>query len=570
MKLFLKFLPIIVILLFAIFSSQKLINSEFYTSHDGEGHVIRLIEFDKGLRDGQFPVRLAGRINHGLSYPFFNFNYPLVYYAGETLHTLGFSFVDSFKLLLFFSVLLSGVGIYFLTKERFGILGGVISSIFTMLAPYTFLNMYVRGDVSESLGLSFFILLLLSIDKFIKNKSYVLSVVLVWSALLLSHNITALLGSIIACLYFLYLLLKQKEKKYLFVSFFVGGVITLLLTAFFWVPVLFETHLTKLVELTEDYKTFFPTFRELIYSPWGFGPFKEGVVPGEMSPQIGLLHLAVFIGAVCALIMRIIRRQTKEKDRFVLFFILLSCILFFLASPLSRILWDVFYPIRYIQIPWRLVGYITIACSVSAGFLVSLLPKTKTKVIGVFILILLLLYVTRNQIRVNMFVSFYNPFLSAQVYGPSTTSKDEHMPRFAPRIYNDLDAAGELFASTSGTFKRDIWKSNYHKFAVDTKQDAQFRDNTSYFPGWVGYVDGKEQKLLYKQDEFYRLRLRVPAGQHIVEFYFRETLYRKVSDILSLLTFCGIVMYVLWQNKILKKKDSKKLVTKSSAAKNAK
>lgn len=451
---------------------------------------------------------------------------------------------------------------YFLTKTRFGVLGALTSSIFVMLAPYTFLNMYVRGDVSESLGLSLFILLLLAIDKFVFNKRNILFVVLVWSALILSHNITALLGSIFACFYFLCVLLQQKEKKKMLITFTAAGVAVLLLTSFFWVPVLVETQLTKLVELTEDYKMFFPTYKELVYSPWGFGPFKEGVVAGEMSPQIGLLHFLVFVISSFVVLLRIVVKKQSSRDKFVIFFLALSCVLFFFASPLSRVVWDVFYPIRYIQIPWRLVGYITIGCAISAGFLVSLLPSVKTKIVVVIFLLLILLYVTRNQIRVNMYVQFSNPFLSAQTYGPSTTSKDEHMPRLAPRIYHDPETSGQLFASTSGTFKRLTWKSNYHKFSVDVNQAAQFRDNTSYFPGWVGYVDGNKEELLYRQDEFYRLRVSVPEGKHTVEFYFREIWYRKIANVVSLLSFGCIAVYsviqcVTWTKK-RKKKNSKK------------
>ncbi len=571
-KVFIFCLPLLIILIASLFASQKLFNPLFYTSHDGEGHVIRLIEFNKSLSDGQFPVRLAGRVNYGLSYPFFSFNYPLVYYGGELIHKLGYSFIESFKIISFLAVLLGGLSMYCLVKRHFGVFPGIVSSIFYMLAPYTLLNMYVRGDIAESLGLGFFALFLLSIDLFVHSKRHVGFVIFAWTCLILSHNITAAIGSGIGLLFFFMLIMKNRDRKKLLFEFVISGLLVTLLTAFFWVPVVFETTQTKLVQLTEDYTHFFPTLKELIYSPWGFGPFKEGVSPGKMSPQIGIVHSFIFVFSLFVVSFFVLFKKSTPDKNFILFFLIFGIICFFLASPFSLFIWDAFYPLRFVQLPWRLVGYIAISAAICVGYLLFLVKNKNIKYILGILLVALLLYTSRNQIRVNMYVPFHNPFETSLIYGPSTTSKDEHMPRHAPRVF-ETPPPGNLFASTSGTFKRDIWKSNYHKFTLDLSEGAEFRDNTSYFPGWEVYLDGEKVPVLYKNDEFYRLRITVPEGKHTVEAKFGETWYRLFADIVSLITFCcilivAVIQCVLWQKQ--KTKNSKKLLTKSSSAKNAK
>ena len=45
------FFFVILVLFLSLFASQKLFVDKFYTSHDGEGHVIRLIEFDQAISE---------------------------------------------------------------------------------------------------------------------------------------------------------------------------------------------------------------------------------------------------------------------------------------------------------------------------------------------------------------------------------------------------------------------------------------------------------------------------------------------------------------------------------------
>src|SRR3990167_1912376 len=72
----------------------------FFVSDDGEWMIIRLSAFYQSLAEGQFPVRFLGRLNHSYGYPVANFLYPGFLYIGSVIHRIGFSFVDSIKLIL--------------------------------------------------------------------------------------------------------------------------------------------------------------------------------------------------------------------------------------------------------------------------------------------------------------------------------------------------------------------------------------------------------------------------------------------------------------------------------------
>lgn len=546
---------ILLIFAFSLFASSKLLTNKFYTSHDGEGHVIRMIEFDQAISDGQIPVRLAKGINYGLSYPFFNFNYPAVYYLGEGFHLLGLSYVDSFKAIMFLSVFIGSTSLFLLTLPYFGYLGAFVSALFFIFTPYRFLNMYVRGDVAESFGLSLIPFVILSIDHFLKQGRWKnIFLIFSFTILILSHNITAMLGFFLGISYFIFKVINKKDRKKIIENFFLTFSISLLLTTFFWLTVLLESKLTKLVELTEDYKNFFPTLGEIIYSPWGFGAYIQGAVAGKMSVQIGIIHELVFI---LALIIFSWKLKTKKSlgnpEKFVLFFIFVSLLSLFLALPVSKFFWDNFYPLKLVQLPWRFVGYITLGFAICAGYLIGRIKSLKLKIVTIVLLITILIYSNRNHIRVNQYVDFQNPFLKNQIYGPSTTSKDEHMPLLAPRIFQIPNQNGDIIPVTSGTSKRTVWKSNYHKFLVDLKSNGEFRDNTSYFPGWVAQIDGKETEINYKKDEFVRLRINVSKGFHKVEFFFKDQGLRLVADIVSLVTFLIIIIFLPIRKYVFKK-----------------
>jgi len=543
MQRFYRYLPILLIVFFSLLACQKLFTNQFYTSHDGEGHIIRMVEFDAALKDGQFPVRIAKHINHGLGYPFFNFNYPLIYYMGATIHMTGLSYVLSFHLFLMSTVLLGGIGIYFFLKKHFDIYGALMGAIFYILVPYRFLNMYVRGNIAESMALALLPFLFLCIDTlFSKNKNRYIFFSLIVSLLILSHNITAMLSLFFGSLYFLIKVCSFENKKTLVIQTLSALFFSLLLTAFFWVPVFWESTLTRLSELMSDYAEFFPTLKEIIYSPWGFGGYTMGESAGKMSPQIGLLQQAVVSITTGILLWKITRKKhgafPEVLVTFSLFLFLLSV---FLMLPISKFLWDSFPPLQLVQLPWRFLGYTSFAAAICGGYVLFNVSTKKYKIFFLCLFSLVLIYTNRNHIQVNQYVAFSNPFTKDVPYGPSTTSNDEHMPLWAPRIYTTPPQQGEFFPPQAGTSTRILWKSNHHVFTVIATGDGEFRDNTTYYPGWKATIDGKETRLL--SDPYGRLRVAVPIGKHTVVFFFQETWYRLSADILSLLAFLGLLYW---------------------------
>src|SRR6266446_886702 len=104
----------IFILILCIFPSLiSLFHTGFFVSDDGNWMGVRLSAFYEMIRGGQIPPRFLMQLNHGYGYPVSDFLYPLFLYLGIPIHIIGFSFVNTIKVLTGISMVVSGVFSYF-------------------------------------------------------------------------------------------------------------------------------------------------------------------------------------------------------------------------------------------------------------------------------------------------------------------------------------------------------------------------------------------------------------------------------------------------------------------------
>ena len=104
-----NFLAIAIFLVISTFALKDLTKPGFYTSHDGETHVARIAQYYLALKDGQIPPRFAGSFYNNFESPIFVYIYPTPYLFGSALHLFGFSFVNSFKILMALGFIFSGI-----------------------------------------------------------------------------------------------------------------------------------------------------------------------------------------------------------------------------------------------------------------------------------------------------------------------------------------------------------------------------------------------------------------------------------------------------------------------------
>src|SRR3989338_11229774 len=138
-KTYFSYLFLIILAFIPILS---LLHSGLPVTHDGQDHVARIANFYQNLTEGNIIPRWAGNLNWGYGHPILEFLYPLPSYLASLFHFLGFTLVDSVKIVFGMSFVLSGIAMYIFIKE---LLRDEKAAFFAgtlyVIAPYRFVDL---------------------------------------------------------------------------------------------------------------------------------------------------------------------------------------------------------------------------------------------------------------------------------------------------------------------------------------------------------------------------------------------------------------------------------------------
>lgn len=365
---------LLVILILSFWAIRPFFISGFFPMHD-DTQIARVFEMGKMLGNGVFPVRWVPDLGYGYGYPIFNFYAPLAYYIGGVLMLLSFDALLATKIMMALGVVLAGVFMYLLAREFWGELGGIVSGLFYVYAPFHTVDIYVRGDVAEFWAYAFIPLAFLGIYK--RN---IMIGSIGFAAIILSHNLTALMITpflAIAILLNCYIVPKGKKLLILYHSsliLFLG----LALSAFYWIPALLEMRNTNVLSQIEggaDFRDHFVCLPQLWDSLWGFGGSTPTCIDG-LSFKIGKLHI---LGSLLTVPLVIFYSKLEKIKKIVGFSLMGLIISVFLTLEISRLVWEAIPVMAFFQYPWRFLLLASFFSSLACGSLVFLLTKFKIK-----------------------------------------------------------------------------------------------------------------------------------------------------------------------------------------------
>jgi len=498
-----------VVLLIAFWAAWPLFTAGFLPTHDGEYHLIRFWEFEKMLGAGNFFPRWAVDLNSGYGVPLFNFHYPLPNYLGVIYHTLGFSLVDSFKLVLATGYLGAVIFCFSWLMRLFSPVAAALGTIVFAFIPYWFVDIYIRGSVGETLAFAWVMLALLSLEK---NwiKIFALSIGL----LILTHNILAM---IFLPLVIGYLVLRRPKAR----SAVVWGIG---LAAYFWLPAILEQK--YVVGLTSvNFRDYFPQLDQLLIPSWGSGFSGTGLLGSEMSPQIGIVPLVVIITSII-----FVTRKSGDKlitlSRF--FFLTVSGAIF-LMLPFSRSIWEFIAPLAFIQYPWRLLSLLLPSTAFLTAYLATKIKYPWWGTALAILAVILTLSYTRPVMYPPRADSYY---LARREFTDGTSSMGN---TFSTRwtSWQKARAKQKVEIIQGEALVRAIkLKPLRYDFLVDAKSPSFARVNTLYYPGWQVSLNHQPQTISYEDDGL--IKFALPAGNSRVTVKFGETPLRCLADFISL------------------------------------
>lgn len=550
------FLAIFALIILSFPALRNLTIPNFYSSHDGETHTARIAQYSRALADGQYPPRFAGSFYNGLGSPIFVYIYPLPYILGSFVHALGFSYSDSFEIVMAAGFVFSAIFAFLWLREVFkSEKAAFFGALFYTWVPYRFLLIYVRGSISENTAYTFVPLLLFCLTKLVKSGKmvWIAASALSFALILMSQTLVTLMVVPIIAAYILILSFTNKFPRLLIYSS-VSLIWGLFIAAFTYLPSLLERNFVRFDEVYSlSYLDHFVSLKQLIRSPWGYG-FSVSGTGDLISFQIGLAHLLIIVLSALFLIRKLKKPQTVLMP---IFFFIVFFIFVFLMIPTKAALfvWEKFKPIGHVDLPWRFLGPAALASSFLAGFLAKSVRS------GLFFLFLVfaVLIANRNHIRINQTLiyddNFFNNYRGTATHLGEFTTVWRNSTKL-PAGFESARAA-QIFLGRGAISDIDI-KSNKVSFVADIESErAKVRINKFYFPGLIIRADGKklelnsdffitkgEDKLSSEEDGSGLILLDLPRGKHQIIAKFAETNLRLFANLLSLMSILAAVFFL--------------------------
>ncbi|MFA6185053.1 MAG: glycosyltransferase family 39 protein [Candidatus Shapirobacteria bacterium] len=547
--------------------------SLYWNMHD-DMQMIRQLEFEKCLKDGQIPCRWTPDLGFGYGYPLFNFYPPFPNIVGQVFRTFSFSFTQSIKFTAVVQFILSALFMYILASSLFGKLGGFVAALFYTYVPYHALNIYVRGAMNEAWAAVFFPLIFYFARKIVlKPKSNdIIGLGVSFAFLLLSHNPMVLTFTPILFVWVLFLFwqtygLNFKKMIPIFIKLGISGVLSASLAAFFTLPLLFETKFIQVESMFQGYYSFsahFVSLKQMFLSNyWNDGGSVWG--PNDtMSFMIGFTHwvLAVLI-SFYFIITSIKNKKINKKLLLPTLLILMAFGTAFMAHEKSTFIWQIFTPLQKIQFPWRFLNHTAFLLSLSAGILPYICQKIFPKKFALIptILILIILFATNIS---HFYPVHSGPVTDAEKFSGSSWERQisasiyDYLPKTASSAaksvaipYIDNINPNEALINMSGQKKGTDWLF----FNLFLNQDAKVTISQLAFPNFE--ITDKGQKIDYEiEPELGRMVVNLKNGDHQIYVKLKNTPIRTISNYISLFAWLGLIFYLfnpLWKKLIFKK-----------------
>ncbi len=509
--------------------------------------IYRVFALRQSWQVGIFYPRIAPDLAFGYGAPLFQFYPPLSSYLAALFTLLGLGMVDAVKLTFAITLLGGGLGAYLFVRDRWQDVGaGWLAAIVFVTAPYQLANIYVRGATAEALGLALFPWILWCAQRLLYSKQplrWLPWFTLTLAALLLSHNALSLFFLpivIIACLVDGW---QQRSLRGVFLCG-LGVLLALASSAFFWLPAVWEKEQVKIAAMASGHYDPLTHLQPLL------AIVQQSLRFDYSRPQayhIGWLPLVLSGLAVILLLWR-----KRQQGLWSAFFALILVGVLLLQLPAAATFWRDLPLVRFIQFPWRLFAFATLASACLIGSLPTLLQNHLRLKWGVTVALSLLLFAySFGQLPAN----YASELARGSFRNEDVTHRDlyergklgfelfsDYQPLTSQTPMSEFPNAptAPLPAAAQPAELPDITLQRYAGLTVRATVNSPVANrlllNRLFLPGWWATVDGVATPVV-PVTELGITAIELPAGEHNVVAQWGQTPVRSWALRLSLLAF---------------------------------
>ena len=550
---------VIFISVLSILSMIPYMNDFLPHSHDINFHLTRISGITQAIKQGQFPVKINSIQAWGYGYASSTM-YPQFFLCVPVFfRLLGMSLLNSYKMLMFFIQIMTAIVSYVsfkgLFKERNIARIGCALYMFSM---YRLDNLYVRGDVGESLAFVFLPLVVWgAYEVFFKDYSKWIILTLGMTGEVECHIISTEIYTIALAITFIVVLFGMKDRIKRVLALVKAALVALLLNAGFVIPFIhyyFEDFISTgtmglyLADQTEYLSQMFVQFTHY----YGKGNMPRGTTQNEMSLTIGIMPLVGL--ALYFIITRIYKDRIAEdeeckepmaiaKGSVILFVIFTICSLWIIPwdiMPANPIIELISYPIYFF---WRLIGivYFFACCYICATVKVWLkfMPERNILIESMAVIIAIAMGWPAID-AMTQFPTYPN------IESIANMNATDFNYLYMDTSFEDLCNRGVLVSTSSDD--QVVKAYNRNALRVETDIDIINEDSEGYvevplyyYPGYQVTVNGSREQAIKGTNNV----VRVNTGElgkglnHIVVEYKQPVVWR-IAEIITVITAFAI------------------------------
>ncbi|NLH48419.1 MAG: hypothetical protein GX444_07430 [Myxococcales bacterium] len=544
--------------------------------HSAFMDYFRMVVLDDAVRQGDWWPRFAEAFYYGHGSLLFHFYAPLTYWLSELFVLLGASIPVAIKLTLGLSIFLSGLFVGLLARELYGPWAAAFAGVLYVLAPYHLTDVLGRHAFGEAVAFAWLPLALWGILGAVRDGSaWRMAAGAIGAAfLLLTHNITAMISAPLLFAWWLYLSVRYFHQGWrgpLLGA--LAGVFGVLLAAFFWLPAFAETdQVWSKRSLTSEYFIYwkhFVFFRQFFSLYWGHGGSFEGY-KDSMSFQLGLAHWLALAAAVPVFIAR------KAWRNPMIFWAVALLISLVMCHAVSLPVWQLIPILEFVQFPWRFLLLAALAASLLvapvAQWVAEQAPEKWRAWLAAMVVLLpflayypytyskFLLLDTKKGDHHRFRVADYPRRAKQKRYerlektvdinalrqqNVNATARDDFLPvGVIKKPRETADPAVVIEPETGTVTAIDRLGPRHYRATVSLVQDGTVYLNRFWYRGWEAELDGRPATTFADSPQGL-VAVRVPAGEHRLEFSFGTTPLRRFAWWLTLGGVVGLIAVVL-------------------------
>jgi len=486
--------------------------------------------FSAQFWQGELYPRWLRDLNHGLGSPVFFYYPPLSFWVAALLQPLATASLSSWQTLGWASalaVVASGLAAWVWLRGMVGSVQALVGAVAYMLAPYRVaLTLLERGGYPEHCAFVWMPLVLWGIQRqHLRLPSGWVCTALAFAGFFLTHTPTTVTFTPLAVLYALGMSWRTAWAT-------VGaGIVGAALAAVYWVPALSTLDWIQPGYWQTPYWMLFFSPKAVLTAPFALA---------DGSQRANLCFLGLVVTVVCLCPSSLCRHAAAAPLRLRRVWWAMAVVVVVLMLPISLWLYDLLWPLRMIQFPWRFLapGSLIWAGLIALAWPEPTAPAWMRVLHGEVVLITGLMLVALTA-RAYAATCLAPPLRLGRVparIDPMGRDVGEYQPASAQTAAARLQMKTNQVLVLRGSAQAKIlaWRPRHMTVDVQSDTGAHLLLRQFYYPGWMAQTS-QGLVLPLKPDEATGvLSLDVPPGPHTIHLRLKPKLPERLGWAITL------------------------------------